>query len=427
MSIPEELKTTPRWVCCTADKLPICPRNGAAASSTDPGTWSDYATAAGAVTRLGCRGIGFVLGGGIAGIDIDHCIDPETGVVDFSALAIVESMHSYTEISPSGTGLHILWRGTKAGPACRKALAPGIGLEMYDGGRYFTVTGRSWHDPPLPLAERTAEAAAVYHKYLDKPKPAASTAAQAIPVQPRPAGATSDSEILEKAKQAKGGEKLAALLAGDWQPYAPSRSEADLALCNLLAFWLGADKARMDAAFRASGLYRKKWDERRGADTYGNLTLSRALADCQEVYDPSPPRCRKPLPKKPKRKWPTFCAAWALRPRKNRSRSLRQLPPPLAAKPTAWTIPATPVVSGTCTVTGFATTTLKAAGCCGLGRSGAGTRPPPSSNCVTRCWTVWKRGCSASMIHSRPQRCANSFRKAAAAMPRTICSKRPSI
>lgn len=288
MSIPEELKMIPRWVCCTADKLPICPRNGVAASSTDPGTWADYATAAEAVSRLGCRGIGFVLGGGIAGIDIDHCINPETGVVEDTALAIVEAMQSYTEISPSGTGLHILWRGTKAGPSCRKALAPGMGLEMYDGGRYFTVTGRSWHDPPLPLAERTAEAAMVYHKYLDKPKPAASTAAQALPVQSRPAGALQDAEILEKAKQAKGGEKLAALLAGDWQPYAPSRSEADLALCNLLAFWLGADKARMDAAFRASGLYRKKWDERRGADTYGNLTLARALADCQEIYDPTP-------------------------------------------------------------------------------------------------------------------------------------------
>lgn len=288
MRIPEELKTIPRWVCCTADKLPICPRNGDAASSTDPGTWSDYATAAGAVTRLGCRGIGFVLGDGIAGIDIDHCIDPETGVVAQAALAIVESMHSYTEISPSGTGLHILWRGVKAGPACRRSLAPGMGLEMYDGGRYFTVTGRSWHNPPLPLAERTAEAAEIYHQYLEKQKPAVPTAAQAIPVQPRPAGATSDHEILEKAKQAKGGEKLAALLAGDWQPYAASQSEADLALCNLLAFWLGADKARMDAAFRASGLYRKKWNERRGADTYGNITLDRAIADCQEVYDPTP-------------------------------------------------------------------------------------------------------------------------------------------
>ncbi len=288
MRIPQELLNIPRWVCCTADKLPIDPKTGKAADSTDPATWADYATAAAAVTPLGCRGVGLVLGDGFAGIDLDHCIDPATSVVDDTALDIVDAMQSYTEISPSGTGLHILWRGEKAGKACRRALGNGVGLEMYDGGRYFTVTGRSWHDPPLPLAERTDEAAQIYRQYLDRPRPAAPTAAQARPVQPRPAGAPSDSEILEKAKQAKGGEKLAALLAGDWQPYAPSRSEADLALCNLLAFWLGADKARMDAAFRASGLYRPKWDERRGADTYGNITLDRALADCQEIYDPTP-------------------------------------------------------------------------------------------------------------------------------------------
>lgn len=285
MRIPEELKTQPRWVCCTADKLPIDPKTGKAADSTAPGTWADYATAAAAVTPLGCRGVGFVLGGGIAGIDIDHCIDPNTGAVDETALSIVEAMQSYTEVSPSGTGLHILFRGAKAGKACRRALGHGVGLEMYDGGRYFTVTGRSWHDPPLPLAERTAEAARLYHKYLARPQPA-PTAAQGALVQPRPAGAQSDAEILEKAKQAKGGDKLAALLAGNWQPYAASHSEADLALCNLLAFWLGADKRRMDAAFRASGLYRPKWDERRGADTYGNITLDRSIADCQEVYSP---------------------------------------------------------------------------------------------------------------------------------------------
>lgn len=288
MRIPEELKAHPRWVCCTDNKLPLDPKTGRAADSTDPGTWADYSTAAAAVSPLGCRGVGFVLGDGFSGIDIDHCIDTVTGTVDERALAIVEAMQSYTEISPSGTGLHILFNGGKPGPACRRSLGGGVGLEMYDGGRYFTVTGRSWHDPPLPLADRTAEAAEIYRQYLDKPKPAATTAAQAPPVQPRPAGALSDAEILEKAKQAKGGEKLAALLAGDWQAYASSHSEADLALCNLLAFWLGADKQRMDAAFRASGLYRPKWDQRRGADTYGNITLARALADCQEVYDPTP-------------------------------------------------------------------------------------------------------------------------------------------
>lgn len=282
-SIPEELKANARWVCCTADKRPICPATGAPASSTDPATWASYAAAVQAVPRLGCRGIGYVLGDGLCGIDIDHCINPATGELLPEALDIVEAMHSYTELSPSGTGLHILWRGKKAGPACRRALAPGAGLEMYDGGRYFTVTGRSWHDPPLPVRDAADAAAEVYRRWLAKPEPAAAPG----PAPRQHSLTQSDEEILAKARQARGGEKLAALLAGNWQGYAASHSEADLALCNLLAFWLGADKARMDAAFRSSGLYRPKWDERRGADTYGNLTLARAIADCREVYDPA--------------------------------------------------------------------------------------------------------------------------------------------
>ena len=50
MRIPQELLNIPRWVCCTADKLPIDPKTGKAADSTDPATWADYATAAAAVT-----------------------------------------------------------------------------------------------------------------------------------------------------------------------------------------------------------------------------------------------------------------------------------------------------------------------------------------------------------------------------------------
>ena len=140
-SIPEELKVNARWVCCTADKRPI---------------WASYAAAVQAVPRLGCRGIGYVLGDGLCGIDIDHCINPATGGLLPEALDIVEVMHSYTELSPSGTGLHILWRGKKAGPACRRALAPGAGLEMYDGGRYFTVTGRSWRKAGRPAGRKLA-------------------------------------------------------------------------------------------------------------------------------------------------------------------------------------------------------------------------------------------------------------------------------
>ena len=142
-SIPEELKVNARWVCCTADKRPICPATGAPASSTDPATWASYAAAVQAVPRLGCRGIGYVLGDGLCGIDIDHCINPATGELLPEALDIVEAMHSYTELSPSGTGLHILWRGKKAGPACRRALAPGAGdFDQSPAGPRWRKVGR---------------------------------------------------------------------------------------------------------------------------------------------------------------------------------------------------------------------------------------------------------------------------------------------
>lgn len=275
--IPQDLQHQQRWVCFDASKHPINPRTGGNAMPNNPSTWSNLATAQQAVARLALKGVGIMLGDGLCGIDIDHCIDPETGQASDLAREIVEQMDTYTEVSPSGTGLHLLFFGEKPGPACRRT---DLGLELYSGRRYFTVTGRVYRDRPLEL--RSEAVAAVYAKYLEKPKPAA-----APPCAPQPAP-LEDSQLLELAKGAKDGERFAALYAGSWQGYYQSQSEADLSFCNLLAFWFGCDIGRMDAVFRASGLYRPKWDERRGAKTYGQATLERAVADCQQVYTPRP-------------------------------------------------------------------------------------------------------------------------------------------
>ena len=105
----------------------------------------------------------------------------------------------------------------------------------------------------------------------------------------------SDEELLRTACAARDGERFSALYAGNWQAYYNSHSEADLSFCNLLAFWFGADVERMDHVFRTSGLMRPKWDERRGAKTYGRWTLERAVSDCQEVYTPSPEPDKTPF------------------------------------------------------------------------------------------------------------------------------------
>ena len=88
-----------------------------------------------------------------------------------------------------------------------------------------------------------------------------------------------DARLLERAHAARNGPKFAALWRGDVSAY-PSHSEADQALCNLLAWWTGGDAARVDGLFRRSGLMRGKWDERRGEPTYGERTIATAIAGC---------------------------------------------------------------------------------------------------------------------------------------------------
>ena len=244
-------------------------------------------------------------------------------------------------------------------------------------------------------------------------------------MQPRPAGAPSDAEILEKAYTYIYCDKLAALLAGDWQAYAASHSEADLALCNLLAFWLGADKARMDAAFRASGLFRPKWDQRRGADTYGNITLARALAECQEVYDPTPAPPQVPA-EEAKAEVADLLRSMGITP----SKKPEQAPVPAAPAP------------------GRKTYSLDDTGNARRFRDQYGDKV--RYNYTQGCWMIWtgqvwrrdetaavkqmcdamldgmEKACSVSMTPSRRPPCANSSRKAAAATPRTTCLKKPS-
>lgn len=133
------------WVT-HARKVPRVPFGGFA-KSNDPTTWRDYATACEAAKSSEVDGIGFVFdGSGIAGIDLDDCI--HDGVLDDWAEEIVAACAgTYIEVSPSGRGLHIFGRAT-VGAGRRLGR-----VEVYDRGRYFTVTGNRWGHAPVRLGD----------------------------------------------------------------------------------------------------------------------------------------------------------------------------------------------------------------------------------------------------------------------------------
>lgn len=272
-NIPESLKQLNQWVCFKlepnkkkgkADKIPKDPKTGYNAKSNNPATWSDYQTAVKAVSKYGFDGIGIQFANGIFGVDLDNVI--EGGKLTAEAQDIIKTLDSYTEYSPSGTGIHILCKGSIPAKDRRKG-----NVEMYSEGRFFTVTGKVV-GTPKDIQERTTQAATVHAKYLKREEtPKATNQPQELNL--------SDGELISKAMGARNGHIFRALWNGDISGY-PSQSEADLALCNLLAYWTNGNAYRMDALFRQSALYREeKWNKRHGSDTYGNMTLNKALSD----------------------------------------------------------------------------------------------------------------------------------------------------
>jgi len=281
--IPQELKDVSQWVCWKAvpkdngkvDKIPIDPNTGKRAATNNPKTWSQYIQALRYYRKNdgnAVSGIGYVFSStdNFIGIDLDDCRDLETGKIELWTQAYMDKLHSYCEITPSGRGLHIIVKGTLPGERRKKDK-----IECYDKLHFFTVTGDHLEGTPTTIEEREKELETFYRDVFgveETPKP--------IEIKPT---LLSDSEVLEKATSAKNGEKFNKLMQGDYSDY-PSQSEADLALCNAFSFWCGNNPEQIDRLFRRSKLYRKKWDEKHGAKTYGEMTISKAIQNATETY-----------------------------------------------------------------------------------------------------------------------------------------------
>jgi AAA domain len=177
------------------------------------------------------------------GIDLDHCRNPATGALEPWAQHIVNALASYTEVSPSGRGVHLYVKGRLAGKGHK--CGP---IELYDRERYFTVTDDSLPGTPATIEDRQTVIEGLY---------------VAMPI------------IAKLLADSGRREKFSRLVAGDTSGYG-SPSEADLALCSL-AGKVNASADQIDALMRLSGLYREKWDEMHGAQTYGQMTIAKAL------------------------------------------------------------------------------------------------------------------------------------------------------
>lgn len=254
--LPAELRALPQWCVTPGTATDKAPRraDGQRASSTDPTTWMDFATATRLATEWGGL-IGFMLSANDPFACIDLDVKDDTTPEDMERFnSILTTSDSYSELSRSGRGMHIWVRGN-IGPGCKRD-----GVEVYSQERFIICTGNVWMD--RPIADRQEMLA----NMVTRMRPADYTA-EPLPDQPEK---EDDTAIIERAKRAANSEKFLALANGQWEGRYRSQSEADMALMSIIAFYSPNDE-QCRRIFRRSELGKR--EKATKDDRYLNLTL----------------------------------------------------------------------------------------------------------------------------------------------------------
>jgi hypothetical protein len=195
-NIPDELKDRRQWVCSlvSSRKKPV-QVNGRNASSTNPSTWNTFDACLDAAGRHENWGVAFIFttDDPYTVIDLDHVRDSKTGVTEAWALAVIDELFSYTELSVSQTGWHVIARGKLAEGGNRRGR-----VEMYDHAKAITLTGNT---VPFTGNDEIADRdlASLHHRMLvgqlDPMQKVQSTAGAGATRRPgRPVAGKSESE-----------------------------------------------------------------------------------------------------------------------------------------------------------------------------------------------------------------------------------------
>lgn len=293
-NIPAELRKLNQWVC-QKNKVPYNVFTDKFAKSTDPSTWASFDVAANA---SGYDGIAFAItaGNDLICVDLDTVRDPQTGNIDPIALDIVKKIGSYTEISPSGYGLHI-WVYAKVNLTWHRKKLPDNGIrrldtdsknggikcdskgielykhpeiEMYDDKRIMTVTGDVL-DGYSTLRSNADAIEAIQMQFASPP----------VTRNPTVPAAAIEQDCIKHGLQYP---RFRAL----WDGQRPHQDESrdDLALMNYLAFYANRDACAMIEAFKASPHYQTKdlaHIKKAQRPDYLLRTAQKAIDDCSRT------------------------------------------------------------------------------------------------------------------------------------------------
>ena len=256
--VPNTLKQYNQWVVWDESKTPFSPITRDKARVNDPATWASYEQAIDFLQYGGeFKGVGFVFTNNddLVFIDLDHCINDDGEISETAEDVLKLFPDTYTEVSQSETGLHIVCRGNIK----RSFRNDAAGVEVYNAGRYMAFTGNALQPcEPRLKHEELEELCRLYDKKYGQPE---------APQKPHKSILKADNmqvdKVVETIIKSRQGAKFAALHAGQWQSLGyESQSEADQAYINIVNHFTGGDDAVTKAVFEQSELSKRKKAQR---------------------------------------------------------------------------------------------------------------------------------------------------------------------